>query len=115
MLFEDAFEIFDEDQSGFVDEDEYRYAMEYLGIDITDEKLEKHFHRYDYNFSGIIDYNEFRYIFLEICDLRKELELRRVDVPTFIRKSTLRRMLRDLILEEERKERRALVKFTVFS
>jgi Ca2+-binding EF-hand superfamily protein len=50
----DAFEMFDEDQSGFLDEDEYRYASEYLKLDISDEKLENCFRAKDTNFCGMV-------------------------------------------------------------
>mmetsp|Transcript_26382 Transcript_26382/g.37728 ORF Transcript_26382/g.37728 Transcript_26382/m.37728 type:complete len:116 (+) Transcript_26382:301-648(+) len=97
----DTFEMMDEDHS--------RYATEYIGVEITGEKLEKYFHKYDYNYAGLLDYFEFCDIFIELGDVRKQLELRKVDVPSFVRKKTLRLMLLDLLVEEERKERRALV------
>eukprot|EP01034_Spumella_vulgaris_P025519 gene25519-31989_t len=75
----DAFEMFDEDQSGFLDEDEFRYAVEYLKLPINDEQLENLFYLHDLNYTGMIDYVEFREIFLEVCYLRKELEDRGVD------------------------------------
>mmetsp|Transcript_11175 Transcript_11175/g.18304 ORF Transcript_11175/g.18304 Transcript_11175/m.18304 type:complete len:1490 (-) Transcript_11175:3642-8111(-) len=104
----DAFEMFDEDQSGYLDEDEYRYAMEYLKIPILDEVLENAFFAKDYNFTGKIDYDEFRDIFIEVCDVRQELEDRDIDVPTLMRKKTMRKMLKEVLLEEEMKERKAL-------
>eukprot|EP01038_Epipyxis_sp_PR26KG_P010397 gene10397-13965_t len=104
----DAFEIFDEDQSGFLDEDEYRYAIEYLQINAPDEIVEDLFLKFDLNNTGTIDYEEFREIFLRVCDLRKELEDRDIDVPTFIRKKTLRNLFREVLIEEEIRERKAL-------
>lgn len=91
-----------------MDEDEFRYAVEYLQLPINDELLENLFFEFDYNYSGKIDYEEFREIFLRICDLRKELEDRGVDLPTLIRKKTMRKMFREVLMEEEFKERRAL-------
>lgn len=104
----DAFELFDEDQSGFLDEDEYRYAMEYLKVNASDELLEDEFFKADYNLLGMIDYEEFRDIFIRVCDVRLELEARGIDTPSLIRKKTLRRMLREVLLAEETRERRAL-------
>lgn len=97
-----------QDQSGYLDEDEYRYAMEYLALAATDEQLENSFFKYDYSNSGKIDYEEFREIFIELCNARQELEDRSIDVPTLIRKSTLKSLLRDVLIEEEMKERKAL-------
>lgn len=82
--------------------------MEYLRLPINDELLENLFFEYDYNFTGKIDYVEFREIFLQICDLRKELEDRGIDLPTLIRNKTMRKMLREILIEEEMKERRAM-------
>eukprot|EP01039_Chlorochromonas_danica_P008552 gene8552-9425_t len=104
----DAFELFDEDQSGFLEEDEYRYGMDYLRIEASDQVLETLFLKYDFNNRGLIDYEEFRDIFIEVCDVRKELEDRGIDAPALARKSTLRKMLREALLEEEDRERRAL-------
>jgi Ca2+-binding EF-hand superfamily protein len=84
----DAFEMFDEDQSGqthcalgerhftvfqssgFLDEDEFRYAVEYLKLPINDEQLENLFYLHDLNYTGMIDYVEFREIFLEVGCIR---------------------------------------------
>lgn len=104
----DAFELFDEDQSGYLDEDEYRYAMEYLRVDASDEVLEDEFFKADFNLLGMIDYEEFRDIFIRVCDLKRELEDRGIDTPSMIRKKTLRQMLREILLAEEVRERRAL-------
>jgi hypothetical protein len=97
-----------QDQSGFLDEDEFRYAIEYLQLPVNDEILETLYYEFDYNFTGKIDYVEFREIFLRICDLRKELEDRGIDLPTLIRKKTMRKMFREVLIEEETKERRAM-------
>lgn len=66
------------------------------------------FYKFDYNYTGKIDYFEFRDIFIEICDLRKELEDRGIDVPSFIRKKTMKKLLREVFLEEEIKEKKAI-------
>lgn len=104
----DAFELFDEDQSGYLDEDEYRYACEYLKIAASDEVLEDEFFKADYNLLGKIDYVEFREIFLKVCDVRKELEDRGVDTPALIRRKTLVKMLREILVAEEIRERKAI-------
>jgi alpha-tubulin suppressor-like RCC1 family protein/Ca2+-binding EF-hand superfamily protein len=104
----DAFETFDEDQNGFLDEDEFFYAMEYMNLNPTDHKHEVMFHKYDTNHQGSLDFFEFREVFLEMCDVRKELEDRGVDVPTFARRKTLVEILRGLLDDEERRERLAI-------
>jgi alpha-tubulin suppressor-like RCC1 family protein len=93
---------------GFLEEDEYRYAMEYLGLDISDELLEDMYYKYDFNLSGVIDYYEFREIYLHICDVRGELESRGIDCPALIRKKTLIDIFRQVLDEEESRERRAI-------
>ena len=104
----DAFETFDEAQDGFLDEDEFFYAMEYMGLNPTDHKHEKLFQFYDSNHTGSIDYFEFKEVFLMMCDVRKELEDRGYDVPTFVRRKTLVEILRGYLDDEERKERQAI-------
>mmetsp|Transcript_14075 Transcript_14075/g.20807 ORF Transcript_14075/g.20807 Transcript_14075/m.20807 type:complete len:162 (-) Transcript_14075:3132-3617(-) len=38
---QDAFDYFDKDGSGKLDEDEFHYLLEYLGLDVNDETQEK--------------------------------------------------------------------------
>lgn len=104
----DAFETFDEGNKGFLDEDEFYYALDYLGLKFTDFQHEDLFTECDLNKTGAIDFDEFRECFLKICDLRSELEERGIDAPTFARKITLMNMLRPILIEEENKEKRAL-------
>ena len=101
----DAFEMFDEDRSGYLDEDEFYYAFEYLRLKLKDTMHESLFAKYDYNHTGSIDYYEFREVFFDVCDVRKELEDRGVDVPSFTKRKHLVEMLRPLVLEEEEKEK----------
>lgn len=82
--------------------------MEYLGISLTHQKQEKYFNMMDYNRTGEIDYSDFREIFVLTCDIRRELEERGVDIPSFARKKQLRIMLREFLDEEERRERLAI-------
>lgn len=50
----DVFNMFDEDGSGFLDEDEAYYALEYLGLTVSDLQFEKLFKQIDIDNSGII-------------------------------------------------------------
>lgn len=104
----DAFETFDNDRSGFLDEDEFYFAMEFLGLTMTDYKHENYFTGLDINNKQKIDYNEFRNVFLDICDVRTELENRDIEVPTLTRRKKLVATLEGLLNEEEDRERRAL-------
>lgn len=104
----DAFETFDENGVGHLDEDEFYYAMEYLNLKLKDSVHEKFFLGLDWNKTECIDYIEFREVFLKVCDIRKELEDRGVEVPSFTFRSTLVKILRELLDEEEDRERRAL-------
>jgi alpha-tubulin suppressor-like RCC1 family protein/Ca2+-binding EF-hand superfamily protein len=104
----DAFETFDENGVGHLDEDEFYYAMEYLNLKLKDSVHERFFLGLDWNKTECIDYYEFREVFLRVCDVRKELEDRGVEVPSFSFRSTLVKILRELLNEEEDRERRAL-------
>ena len=59
-------QMFDTDRSGAIDEDEFFYALEYLGLKISDQKQERYFQKYDKDNSGTIDYEEFLAIWLEV-------------------------------------------------
>lgn len=104
----DAFETFDDGGKGFLDEDEFYYALDYLQLKVSDEMHETLFKHFDYDESGDIDYEEFREAFLMACDLRRELEDRGIDAPSFTGKKKLMNILRPVLIEEEGRERRAL-------
>jgi len=50
----DAFELLDENHTGYLDEDEYNYALDYLQVEATDEVREDLFMKFDYNLTGTI-------------------------------------------------------------
>jgi alpha-tubulin suppressor-like RCC1 family protein/Ca2+-binding EF-hand superfamily protein len=104
----DAFETFDENGVGHLDEDEFYYAMEYLNLKLKDHKHEKFFTGIDFNGTECIDYYEFREVFLRVCNVRQELEDRGIEIPAFSFRSTLVNILREVLDEEEDRERRAL-------
>lgn len=104
----DAFEVFDDQGVGLLDEDEFHFALEYLGIKLSDEKMENLFNSFDTDKTGTIDYNEFREAFLQVCDIKRELQERGETVPTFTRRKVLMDLLRPLLIEDEERERRAL-------
>ena len=104
----DAFEIFDDDGTGYLDEDEFFHALEYMKLNPTDHKHDSFFKQFDYNNTGSIDLDEFREVFLLMCNIKKELLDRGVDVPTFSRRVTLMDQMRALLIEEEDKEKRAV-------
>ena len=104
----DAFEVFDDQQVGLLDEDEFHFALEYLGIKLSDEKIERLFNSFDTDKSGTIDYTEFREAFLQVCDIKRELQDRGEAVPTFTRRKVLMDLLRPLLIEDEERERKAL-------
>jgi Ca2+-binding EF-hand superfamily protein len=104
----DAFETFDENGVGRLDEDEFYYAMEYLGLKLKDNIHEKYFVGLDYNRTDCIDYMEFREVFLDVCNVRRELEDRGVEIPSFTFRKKMVAILREILNEEEDKERRAL-------
>ena len=78
----DAFEVFDEDESGFLDEDEFFHALEYLGFQLSEAMQENLFKQVDFNGSQTVDYIEFREIFLHLCNVKRELEDRGIEVPS---------------------------------
>ncbi|KAH8043429.1 hypothetical protein JL722_15224 [Aureococcus anophagefferens] len=79
--------------TGTINEDEFFFVLEYLKLDVSDQKQEQMFLKYDKDGSGEIDYAEFRQIWLAVADVRKELGDRGVDIPKFATRRQLQRML----------------------
>ncbi|KUF84824.1 E3 ubiquitin-protein ligase HERC6 [Phytophthora nicotianae] len=114
----DAFELFDEDGTGQIDELEFadswtnggcdQDVLEYFGMDVSDEKQEKIFKKYDKDKSGHIDYQEFRSMWIKLVDVREELTKRGVEVPKHTRLVKLQQMLETILDEEEAREAAAL-------
>ena len=104
----DAFEMYDEDRSGNIDEDEFALVLEYLGLNITDERQEKMFLHYDKDKSGTISYDEFKIIWLEVVNKKQELENRGVKVGRFESATTVKRKLERIVHDEEQQELKAM-------
>ncbi|KAG6584767.1 Regulator of chromosome condensation (RCC1) [Phytophthora cinnamomi] len=104
----DAFELFDEDATGQIDELEFADVLEYFGMDVSDEKQEKIFKKYDKDKSGYIDYREFRSMWVRLIDVREELTKRGVEIPKHTRQWKLQQMLETILDEEEAREAVAL-------
>ena len=84
------------------------YAFEYLGLKLHDSKHEKLFKMVDFNQTGTIDYEEFKEIFFQVCNVRRELEDRNIDAPSFTGRKNLLKILRPVMREEEARERMAI-------
>ncbi|CAM9762412.1 unnamed protein product, partial [Sphacelaria rigidula] len=100
--------MFDEDNSGQIDEDEFFFLLQYLGIEITEQKQEQLFNKYDADKSGYIEYAEFKKIWARLANVKKELTDRGVKIPKLATKSMLSNMLEKIIDIEEDREQRAI-------
>ena len=105
---QDAFEIFDKDCDGKLDEDEFYHILEYLGLDVSDQMQEEMFKRYDKDKSGFIEYPEFKKIWARVSNTDKELLNRGILIPKFSTKYQRVRMLERAIDREDEFERLAL-------
>merc|ERR1711998_181309 len=56
----EAFDLFDTDGSGDIDEKELKVAMKALGFDPTDEEVSQLINSLDSDGGGTIDFNEFK-------------------------------------------------------
>jgi EF hand len=56
---------------GFIDEDAFFFLLQFLGIEVSEEKQEKLFKQYDTDGSGTIDYEEFKKIWVRHANVRK--------------------------------------------
>lgn len=73
----DAFELFDYDGSGAINEQEFYEVMNTLPLaSMTREKAAKLFSRHDKDHSGEIEYDEFREIWISLCDVNHEISIR---------------------------------------
>ena len=75
---------------------------------MKDAEHEMSFETVDYNGTGSIDWHEFRTLFIQHCDVRKELEDRGIDLPAIAPKKAMRKQLLIILVDEEIRERRAM-------
>jgi len=103
----DAFDLFDEDRSGSLDEDEFSLALEYMKMPVSDGKLEMLFAKYDADGSGSVEYKEFRTAWLQLADPKKELSAREIEFNKYAPPFQLRKQLKEVIMDEEEEEAHA--------
>jgi Ca2+-binding EF-hand superfamily protein len=111
---QDAFELFDVDKSGSIDEDEFAFVLEYMNVPMDEFAQEKMFQKYDKDGSGAISYDEFKQIWLKVCNVKKELDDRDIKYPKFSTRSQLESIMERVLDEEEEKERHALAEADQF-
>ena len=104
----DAFEMFDKDGSGRIDEEEFHFLLKYLNIDIDEHTHEKFFRKYGSDKSGYIEYPEFKKAWLRLGNTRKELETREIQIPTLATRAQMIGMLDKILEEEESQEQLAI-------
>lgn len=100
----DAFELFDTDGTGQIDELEFADVLEYFGMDVSDAKQESIFKKYDKDKSGYIDYKEFRSMWMRLSNVREELTKRGVEIPKYATPWKLQQMLETILDDEEARE-----------
>lgn len=99
----EAFEKFDTDSSGDIDEDEFFHLLETVGIKGKLEYQEKLFRRYLKSGSKTIDYDGFKRAWILLGNPKQELIDREVkDIPKFATRYQLVKLLEHTIDEEER-------------
>ncbi|KAL8019641.1 putative serine/threonine-protein phosphatase with EF-hands [Plasmopara halstedii] len=100
----DVFELFDEDGSGQIDNLELADVLEYLGMDVSDEKQEMLLKKYDKDKDEKINYEEFRAMWVSLVNVKEELMKRGAQVPKQMRAEKLQQMLEAMINKEESEE-----------
>ena len=75
-------------------DDELAFALEYLGLDVSESRKERLMLRYDYDGSGALEYPEFRSLWFEVCNVRKELRTRDIRFSRWSPRCALRRSVR---------------------
>ncbi|KAJ0393312.1 hypothetical protein P43SY_009980 [Pythium insidiosum] len=104
----DAFDLFDEDGTGQIDELEFADVLEYFGMNVSDARQEALFKKYDKDKSGYIDYKEFRAMWLRLTNVREELSKRGIEIPKYATPWKLQQMLETALEEEEAREAQVL-------
>eukprot|EP00505_MAST-04D_sp_SCG-Rhode-Island_P000305 Stramenopile-MAST_4_protein_305 len=72
----DAFETFDKEHRGDIDEIEFVALMQALNVEMDEKSLSEIFHKHDADQSGSLDFIEFRDLWLHLCDQVREIEMR---------------------------------------
>lgn len=103
----DAFEMFDEDESGGIDETEFADVLDYLGVSVKEAQQEKYFKKYC-NEYDVLEYHNFRKIWLSCVDVREELKKRGLEFGKRTPKAIMTRKLEELLILEEAEEEQAL-------
>ena len=104
----DAFNKFDVDGSGTIDEDEFADILEYMNIEADDFKQEKLFNKFDIDGSGKIDYDEFKECWLQCVDVKAELKKRGVRFNKLTPIYKLRKKLAEIVEKSENTENEVL-------
>lgn len=73
-------------------------------MDVSDAKQEQLFKKYDKDKSGYIDYKEFRSMWLQLANVREELEKRGIGIPKYATAWKLQQLLEVALEEEEARE-----------
>ena len=103
----DAFEVFDDDHSGEIDQVEFFEVIRSMGLDMTEKKSIDLFKWADTNNSGGIDYGEFKRCWYTLCDVDKELTMRGMTpAKGWMSKKLNRKRLQLAVESHEKKERR---------
>jgi|EP00945_MAST-04E_sp_MAST-4E-sp1_P003629 Leucine-rich repeat (LRR) protein/Ca2+-binding EF-hand superfamily protein len=73
----DAFETFDKEHRGEIDEIEFVELMHALQVEKDEQSLQHIFRKHDLDQSGSLDFIEFRDLWLHVCDQQHEIEIRK--------------------------------------
>jgi len=99
----EAFDKFDTDCSGDIDEDEFFYLLECVGVKGREEYQERLFRKFVKSGARTIDFDGFKYAWILLSNPRKELEERMVpNLPKFATRHQLVSLLAKTLDEEER-------------
>jgi Leucine-rich repeat (LRR) protein/Ca2+-binding EF-hand superfamily protein len=109
----DAFDTFDKEHRGEIDEIEFCELMHALEVDQENEELQAIFRKHDADQSGSLDFIEFKDLWLHECDQSMEIKRRgflpattKSKLPWIVKKTRVEnvKILRHLLEREEAKE-----------
>merc|ERR1712045_213221 len=65
-IFQEAFDFFDRDSDGQITKDEILTVMTNLGVEVSEEDLDKRMKEFDKDHNGIVEFSEFVYLMKDV-------------------------------------------------
>ena len=99
-------QMFDADNSGTLDVDEFALVLEFLGLELSEQRLARLFAKFTKHEAGEMTRDEFVKMWIRVANVREQLMRRGRKLTKWVSPWTLGRRLERAVMEEERLVRR---------